>query len=54
MNERLSQPNLTSQDFMMSQLDSDDMPAGIMSLPHIAKLENLIIKNFKSFSNLYC
>jgi len=50
MNETVSQLNLTSQDFLMSQLNSADIPAGIMSISRIKKIDNMIIKSFKSFS----
>ncbi len=50
MHKPPSKPSLTSQDFVMSQLSSTDMPSDLFSLPLISKLDHLVIKNFKSFS----
>ena len=46
--------NLTSQDFVMSQLNTDDLPQSITQIPKIHKLDHLVIKNFKSFSKMFC
>jgi len=50
MNEPVTQPKLSSQDFIMSQLNTSDMPNSLLDLPHVSKLNHLLIKNFKSFS----
>lgn len=46
----ISQP-LTSQDFVMSQVPSEDMPSYLSTYPALLRLDNLMITNFKSFRN---
>ena len=52
MIEGIASLALTSQDYLMSQIPSSDMPNNLLNYPAIVKLDCILIKNFKSFSNI--
>ncbi len=53
MIEGMTNLALTSQDYLMSQIPSSDMPNNLLNYSAIVKLDCILIRNFKSFSNIY-